>query len=254
VLILFVSIFAAFIMLPVVAMLLNVRSADVWRAAQSSEVREALLLSVKTSLTTTLLCSLIGTPVAYFLARYRFKGKGVFDALVELPMTLPPIVGGVALLMAFGRRGLLGQAIHAYGYDIPFTSLAVVMAQSFVAAPFFIQAARAGLEAVPRNLEEASRTLGASELRTILRISLPLSWPAFTSGVILCWGRAIGEFGATIMFAGNLRGTTRTMPLAILTAMQGELNAALVLSVVLLIFSFCVFMSARLLLARRAAR
>jgi molybdate transport system permease protein len=254
VLILFVSVFAAFVMLPLVAMVFNVRSADVWRAVGEGYVRDALLLSVRTSLVSTVLCAIFGTPVAYFLARYRFPGKGVFDALVEMPMTLPPIVGGVALLMAFGRRGMLGQSLHGCGLDIPFTSLAVVMAQCFVAAPFFIQAARGGLEGVPRALEEASRTLGASEFRTLVRISLPLSWPAFTSGIILCWGRAICEFGATIMFAGNMRGTTRTMPLAILTAMQGELNAALVLSVMLLVFSFCVFLSARLLLARREAR
>ena len=254
VLILFVSVFAAFVMLPLVAMVFNVRSADVWRAMHQPEVHEALFLSLRTSLIATFLCGLFGTPVAYFLARYRFPGKGVFDALVEMPMTLPPIVGGVALLMAFGRRGLLGQTFHAIHMDIPFTAIAVVMAQCFVAAPFFIQAARGGLEGVPRALEEASRTLGASEFRTLIRISLPLSWPAFTSGIILCWGRAIGEFGATIMFAGNMRGTTRTMPLAIYTAMQGELNAALVISVMLLVFSFCVFLSARLLLARRGAR
>jgi molybdate transport system permease protein len=254
VVILFVAIFAAFVALPGVAMLLNVRIDAVWRAVHEGPVRDALSLSIRTSLVSVLLCVLFGTPVAYFLARYRFPGKGVFDALVEMPMTLPPIVGGVALLMAFGRRGLLGQSFHAIGLDIPFTPIAVVMAQCFVAAPFFIQAARGGLEGVPRALEEASRTLGASEFRTLVRISLPLSWPAFTSGVILCWGRAIGEFGATIMFAGNMRGTTRTMPLAILTAMQGELNAALVLSVMLLVFSFCVFLSARLLLARRETR
>jgi molybdate transport system permease protein len=182
--------------------------------------------------------------VAYVLARVSFRGKRAAEILVQLPMVLPPVVCGVALLMAFGRRGLLGGHLSALGIEIPFTTTAVVLAQVFMASPFFILAARSGLESVPRPVEEASRTLGASELATFARITLPLTWPALVSGLVLCWGRAVGEFGATIMFAGNMRGTTRTMTLAILTAAQGDLDSALVLSAILLLFALLMFVAA----------
>ena len=186
--------------------------------------------------------------MAYVLARASFPGKRVMDALVQLPLVLPPVVSGVALLMAFGRRGLLGAHLSAWGIEVPFATAAVVMAQVFMAAPFSVVAVRNGLESVPPALEEASRTLGASELRTFTRVTLPLTWPAFASGMVLCWGRAIGEFGATITFAGNLQGTTRTMTLAVLTAMQGDLDGALVLSVLLLVFSSVLFLAATVVL------
>ncbi len=245
---------AAFVALPCVGLILNVSLDDLWRGLHSPAVLDALLLSARTSLVATLVCCAIGTGAAYALARLRLPGKRVIDALLQLPLVLPPVVAGVALLMAFGRRGLLGHALSLAGVEIPFTTLAVVIAQCFIAMPFFIQASRSGFEAVPRSLEEASRTLGVSDLGTFAKVTLPLSWPALVSGAILCWGRAVGEFGATIMFAGNMRGSTRTMPLAILTAMQGDVDTALVLAVMLLAFSGVMFVGARWVLAEMGGR
>jgi len=242
------AVLLAFLAVPCLSLLLNVRSGEIWQALREDYVRQALVLTLRTSILAALLCAILGTPVAYVLARGSFPGKRVVDALVQLPLVLPPVVSGVALLMAFGRRGLLGAHLSAWGIEIPFTAAAVVMAQVFMAAPFFVVAVRNGLAAVPPTLEEASRTLGASELRTFARVTLPLTWPAFASGLVLCWGRAIGEFGATITFAGNMPGTTRTMTLAVLTAMQGDLNGALVLSVLLLVFSSALFLAAAVIL------
>ncbi len=236
---------AAFIGIPCLALLLNVRSADVWAALGNQWVLEALGLSLRTSLVATVICVLLGSPAAYLLARIEFPGKRFVDSLLQLPLVIPPIVAGVALLMAFGRRGLLGHALMVAGLRIPFTSVAVVLAQVFMGLPLLVQAARAGFKVVPRSVEEASQTLGASQLRTFLRVTIPMSWPALVSGAILCWGRSMGEFGATIMFAGNMRGTTRTMPLAILTAMQGDIDAALVLAVMLMLISAVMFVGAR---------
>jgi molybdate transport system permease protein len=208
-------------------------------------VQESLLLSFKTSLVATLVCVLLGTPAAYVLARVEVVGRRLIDAILQLPLVLPPVVAGVGLLMAFGRRGLLGNALMLAGIEIPFTTAAVVLAQVFMGFPMHVQAARAGFQNVPKSVEEASRTLGAGSFATLLRVTVPLSWPALVSGAILCWGRAMGEFGATIMFAGNMRGTTRTMPLAILTAMQSDVEAAVVLAVMLLAFSAVMFVGAR---------
>ena len=244
------SVAVLFIGLPCLALLLGVGAADIRAAWHQSEILEALALSAQTSLVALGLCLLMGTPAAYLLARSTFPGKRLVEAVLLLPLVLPPVVGGVALLMAFGRHGMLGKTLGACGLEIPFTTLAVVLAQVFMAMPFFIQAAKAGFEAVPRHLEEASRTLGVGETLTFLRVTAPLSWPALVSGAVLCWGRALGEFGATIMFAGNIRGVTRTMPLAILTAMQGDLGEAVVLAVILLIFSTVIFLLTHWLIGR----
>jgi molybdate transport system permease protein len=238
----------AFIGLPCLALLFNVDPSEMVAALGRQWAREALVLSLKTSLVATALCAVIGSPVAYLLARVDLLGKRAIEGLLQLPLVLPPVVAGVALLMAFGRRGLLGKALMAGGIEIPFTTVAVVMAQTFVAFPLYVQAARAGFQLVPRSVEEASRTLGAGSFRTFARITVPLSWPALLSGVVLCWGRAVGEFGATMVFAGNMRGTTRTMPLAILTALQSDVDAAVVLAVMLLIVSAVVFIGARWIL------
>lgn len=234
-----------FVALPCVALVLNVRLAEVWAATSRPWVREALLLSFKTSLFATVLCAILGTPAAYVLARVEIVGQRLIDAVLQLPLVLPPVVAGVGLLMAFGRRGLLGNALSVAGIEIPFTTTAVVLAQGFMGFPLYVQAARNGFAAVPRSVEEASRTLGSGSFATLLRVTIPLSWPALVSGAILCWGRAMGEFGATIMFAGNMRGTTRTMPLAILTAMQSDVEAAVVLAVMLLAVSAVMFIGAR---------
>jgi molybdate transport system permease protein len=243
----------AFLVLPCVALLLRVGLSDVVAALGKPQVVSALLLSLRASALAALLSLVLGTPVAYLLARCRFPGKAIVESIVQLPLVLPPIVAGVALLMAFGRKGLLGATLQIFGIEVAFTTSAVVIVQTYLSAPFFIQAARGGMEGVPHALEEASRTLGASRLTTFLRVTLPLSWPAFTSGLVLCWGRAMGEFGGTIMFAGNYEGVTRTMPLAILTAMQGGLDTALVLSAMLLVFSVFVFVAARQVISRRGS-
>jgi len=235
----------AFVALPCVALVLNVRVEQVWGAFGRPWVRDAMLLSLKTSLLATACCVVFGSPAAYVLARTEVVGKRLVDAALQLPLVLPPIVAGVGLLMAFGRRGLLGHALSVVGIEIPFTTAAVVLAQVFMGFPLHVQAARAGFESVPRSVEEASRTLGYGSFATLFRVTIPLSWPALVSGAILCWGRAMGEFGATIMFAGNMRGTTRTMPLAILTAMQSDVDTAVVLAVMLLTASGVMFVGAR---------
>lgn len=235
----------AFVALPCLALLCNVDLSDLVAALGRQGVREALVLSLKTSLVATALCAVVGSPAAYVLARVDVLGKRVIEGLLQLPLVLPPVVAGMALLMAFGRRGLLGKALVAAGIEIPFTTIAVVMAQTFVAFPLYVQAARAGFQLVPRSAEEASQTLGAGSWRTFVRITVPLSWPGMLSGAVLCWGRAVGEFGATMVFAGNMGGTTRTMPLAILTALQSDVDAAVVLAVMLLIMSAAVFVGAR---------
>lgn len=239
---------AAFVAVPCLALILSIRLDQLVWALQQRHVMAALLLSLKTSLAAAAVCILLGAPAAYVLARREFRGKHLVDAVLQLPLVIPPVVGGVALLTAFGRRGLLGHAISLLGLTIPFTTAAVVLAQVFMSLPLFVQASRAGFALVPQSFEQASMTLGAGSFRTFFRITLPLSWPALLSGAILCWGRAVGEFGATIMFAGNLQGVTRTMPLAILTAMQSDVDVAIVLAVVLMLVSGVVFVGARWLL------
>ncbi|MGE4094163.1 MAG: ABC transporter permease [Candidatus Binatia bacterium] len=242
---------AGFLALPLVALVLKVLPQEgVWATLQQPLVTESLRLSLLTSLSSLCVAVVLGTPVAYLLARCRFPGVVVVDTLIDLPMVLPPTVAGVALLMTFGRRGLLGAWLDMFGLQIGFTTIAVVLAQSFVSAPFYIRAARAGFQSVDQDLERVAYTLGHSPLRTFLRVTVPLAFPALLSGAVMAWARALGEFGATIMFAGNLLGRTQTMPLAIYTAMESDLTAALVLSLILVIVSFSVLFSVRLLLHR----
>lgn len=240
-----------FLALPLVAVFLKVLPQEgVWATLQQPLVTEALRLSLLTSLSSLGLALLFGTPVAYLLARRRFPGVAIVDTLIDLPMVLPPTVAGVALLMTFGRRGLLGAWLDIAGVQISFTSVAVVLAQSFVGAPFYIRAARAGFQSVDQELERVAYTLGHSPLSTFLRVTAPLAFPALLGGAVMAWARALGEFGATIMFAGNMLGRTQTMPLAIYTAMESDLTAALVLSAILVVVSFAVLFSVRLLLHR----
>jgi len=213
-------------------------------------VADALRLSLVTSCATTGIAALIGTPTAYLLARYRFRGRTVLSALIDLPMVLPPAVAGLALLMAFGRRGLLGGALAAAGVSLPFTTAAVIVAQTFVAAPFYIRGARVGFAAVDRRLERIAATLGVPDWRIFWRVTLPLAGRSLLSGAIMTWARALGEFGATIMFAGNFQGRTQTMPLAIYTGLQEDLDSALMLAAILLLVSFTLLLAVRLLTGR----
>lgn len=239
---------AAFLTLPLLSLFLRAPF-KVLRSAQCCLiVREALLLSLGTSLTTTALTFVIGTPVAYTLAVRRFRGRRILETMIELPLTLPPIVAGVGLLLAFGRRGYLGRHLSVLGIDLSFTLVAVVMAQFMVASPYYIKTAASAFGSVPEPLLRASRTLGAGPVRTLLKVTLPLCRNALLAGLAMTWARAVGEFGATIMFAGNFPGRTQTMPLAILTTMQQDLHAGIVLAVVMVSVCLGVFVLARRLL------
>ena len=230
--------FALFFLLPFAGLLeRGLRDGDTWDAITSGTARDALVLSLWTSTLTLALAVVAGTPLAYWLARANFPGRQVIEGLIDLPIVLPPTIAGVALLTAFGRRGLLGEPLDEwFGVTIGFSTVAVVMAQLFVGAPFYVRAARAGFAEIDEQYERVAHTLGASRLRAFVRVVLPLSWPSLAAGAALCWARALGELGATLIFAGNLRGETQTMPLAILSAFESSagLAAAVALSLLLL--------------------
>jgi len=228
-----------------------------WRAlpglstyATSPMVSDALRLSLVTTAATTGVSILFGTPTAYLLARYEFRGRAALDTLVDLPIVLPPAVAGIGLLMAYGRRGLLGGVLALAGISLPFTTLAVIMAQTFVSAPFYIRAARGGFASVDRRLEDIAATLGASPWRIFARVTLPLARRSLLGGAIMAWARALGEFGATILFAGSFLGRTQTMPLAIYAGLQEDLYAALTLAGILLVVSFSLLIAVRLVTGR----
>lgn len=228
----------AFLVLPLLALLLRLEWGGVRAALVSPTVGRAIALSLSTTLAATALAIGLGGPLAYLLARRPFRGRTLVDTLVDLPMVLPPAVAGIALLMAFGRRGLVGEPLAALGVTISFTEVAVVLAQLFVAAPYFVKAAAAGLAGVDRELEQAAALDGASPAQVLRLITMPLAWPALLSGAVMTWARALGEFGATIIFAGNLPGRTQTMPLAIYLGFERDLNLALTLAAILLAVSF----------------
>jgi molybdate transport system permease protein len=230
---------ALFLALPLVGLLIRaIGAGGLLDALFRPIVVEALRLSAFTTVIVLGLSLLLGSPLALLLARRRFRGIGLLDSLVDLPIVLPPAVAGLALLLTFGRRGLLGTPLAVLGIELPFTTAAVVLASLFVAAPFYVRAARSGFLAVPRELEEAARVEGASEWQVFRFVTMPVAAPALFGGAILCWARALGEFGATIMFAGQFMGRTQTMPLAIYAALESDVDAALGLSVLLLAISF----------------
>src|SRR5581483_4166179 len=219
----------------------------------SGLVLDAMRLSAITSTVALFLALVFGTPLAYLLARGSFPGKALADLLVDLPVVLPPTVAGVALLVAFGRRGILGGQIEGLGIDLAFTTAAVVMAQLFVSAPFYIRAAKAGFESVSREYEGVAATLGASPLEIFVRVTLPLAWPSVVAGAVLCWARALSELGATLVFAGNFPGRTQTMPLAIIGVFDAgkSIDLAIALAVVLVLAAALLLALLRLA-ARRA--
>lgn len=226
---------AGFLVLPLVGLLARAGTASqLLVAAQRPIVLDALRLSLISTLVVLALALALGSPLALLLARRTFRGIGVLDSLVDLPIVLPPAVAGLALLLTFGRRGLLGTPLDALGIQLPFTAAAVVLASLFVAAPFYVRAARSGFLAVPRELEEAARVEGATEWQVFRYVTAPVAAPALFGGAVLCWARALGEFGATIMFAGQFPGRTQTMPLAIYAALESDTDAALSLSILLL--------------------
>jgi len=226
-----------FILIPLAALFLRANPADIWSHLQMQQVQQAIQLSLVTSTFTVVLTVIFGTPVAYYLSHRHYRFYRLLDTLVDLPTVLPPAVAGVALLIAFGRRGLLGEWFSAVGLSIPFTTLAVVLAQTFIAAPLYIKSAALGFASVDCELRKAASLDGANRWQTFTHIMVPMAWMSILSGGVMTWARALGEFGATIIFAGNFPGRTQTMPLAIYIGFELDLNVALTLSVILILLS-----------------
>ncbi len=236
----------AFLALPLLALVLRAP----WRTLPAElvgpEVGPALRLSLISASAATAICLVLGVPLAWVLARATFPGRRVVRALVTVPLVLPPVVGGVALLLLLGRRGLIGQYLDAwFGLTLPFSTPAVVIAEAFVAMPFLVIAVEGALRGADRRFEDAAATLGASRWMTFRRVTLPLITPGVTAGAVLCFARALGEFGATITFAGSFPGVTRTMPIAVYLALETDPPAAIALSLVLLVVSVAVLASLR---------
>jgi len=235
-----------FLAVPLVGLLGRTPWTSMATELATPRVLEALRLSLVCSLGAVGISLLLGVPLAFLLARFEFPGRNLVRALTTLPMVLPPVVGGVALLLAFGRRGLAGQWLdRALGITLPFTTTGAILAEAFVAMPFLVITTEAGLRAMDRRFEDAAATLGAGRWTTFRRVTLPLIAPSLGAGAALCWARALGEFGATITFAGNLPGVTQTMPLAVYLALETDLDAAIALSLVLLAISLAVLVALR---------
>ena len=239
----------ALLTLPLVSLVVRTPPVDVLASLDDPTTRQAIALSLRTSLLTVLVALLCGTPLAYLLTHVRLRAAPLLEVVLDLPTVLPPAVAGLALLMAFGRRGLLGPGLSVLGIQLPFTPLAVVMAQAFVAAPYYIKAAALGLSGVSSELEQAAALDGATAFQTFRYVTLRLAWPGIAGGIALCWARALGEFGATIIFAGNLPGRTQTMPLAVYIGFELDLTRALTLAVILLAISFVILIVVRAILS-----
>ena len=224
-----------FLLLPVVAIFVRVPPSDLLRALGHDVTRDALLVSLKTSAIAHGAVLLVGTPAAYLLARQRFRGRGLVLSLIELPLVLPPAVAGIALLAAFGRAGLLGDELDALGLQIPFTQTAVVLAVAFVESPFYLRGAIASFESVDDTLVDAARTLGASPGRVFFRIAVPLAATGLGAASALALARGLGEFGATLIFAGSLQGVTQTLPLAIYAQFDQDFDTALAISALFIV-------------------
>jgi len=236
----------AFLVVPLAGLLVRAPWGHAWEVLHGSQAGEALTLSLWTSTLATAISFVVGVPLAWLLARTAFPGLRLLRALVTLPLVLPPVVGGVALLLVFGRNGVLGQYLDQwFGITIPFTPAAVVMAETFVAMPFLVVTVEGALRSADRGYEEAAATLGARRLTVVRRVTLPLVAPSLGAGAVLCWARALGEFGATITFAGSFPGRTQTMPIAVYYALETDPEAAILLSLVLLLVSVVVLVTLR---------
>jgi molybdate transport system permease protein len=236
----------AFLVLPVAGLLLRAPWSTLGTRLARPEILDALRLSLLSATLATLGCLLVGVPLAWVLARIDFPGRRLVRALVTVPLVLPPVVGGVALLLALGRNGLVGRGLDRwFGVTLPFTTAGVVLAETFVALPFLVISVEGAVRAADLRYEDAAATLGASRWTTFRRVTLPLIAPGIGAGAVLCWARALGEFGATITFAGNFPGRTQTMPLAVYLALENDPQAAIVLSLVLLAVSVVVLAGLR---------
>ena len=237
-----------FLALPVVALLVRaLESGALISALAGRAVLDALVLSLGSTALSLIVVVVFGTPLAFVLARSSFRGRALAEALVDLPIVLPPSVAGLALLFAFGRNGVAGGALEIFGLTVPFTTLAVIVAQVFVASPFYIRATRSGFRAVSPEVEEAARVDGASENAVLGRITMPLAAPAIGAGLVLAWARALGEFGATILFAGNIEGRTQTLPLLVYSEFQSGLEEAIAAATILVLAALGVLIAVRLM-------
>lgn len=243
------GLFGLFLGLPIVALVVRATlDGSLARALGTQVVLSALVLSLATTAISLVLTVAFGLPLALVLARRRFRGSGWVEAIVDLPIVLPPAVAGLALLLLLGRRGLLGGPLDALGIEIPFTTLAVILAQTFVAAPYFVRSARTGIAGVDRDFEDAARVDGASELQLFRHITVPLAGTALSAGLVMSWARALGEFGATIMFAGNLGGKTQTLPLVVYGEFQGgDLDGSIAAAAILVLAALGVLVAVRVL-------
>jgi molybdate transport system permease protein len=236
----------ALLLLPLVGLVARAPWTDLDQRLTSDSVTTALRLSLTTATSSTLVCLVLGVPLAWLLARVDFRGRHLVRALVTVPLVLPPVVGGIALLATFGRAGVLGEPVFdAFGYQVTFTTTAVVVAQSFVALPFLVLSVEGALRSADARYDEVAASLGASRWWTFVRVTLPLAGPGIVSGAVLAWARALGEFGATITFAGNLEGVSRTMPLQVYTTWQTDAPGAIVVSLLLLAVSIGVLAALR---------
>ncbi|GAA2531070.1 molybdate ABC transporter permease [Winogradskya humida] len=235
-----------FLILPLAGLVIRAPWSTLPQRLTEPGVLTALRLSLQCATLATLLCLVLGVPLAWLLARVQFTGRRFVRALVTVPLVLPPVVGGVALLLVFGRNGLVGSWLDdTFGFTLPFTTTGVVVAEAFVAMPFLIIAVEGALRGADTRYEEAAATLGAGRWTTFTHVTLPLVAPGIAAGAVLCWARALGEFGATITFAGNYPGTTQTMPLAVYLALENDLDAAIVLSLILLVVSVAILAALR---------
>jgi molybdate transport system permease protein len=237
----------AFLGLPLAGLMLRAPWSSLPGRLADPGILDALRLSLETATLATVVSVVLGVPLAWLLARVEFPGRRLVRALVTVPLVLPPVVGGVALLLVFGRRGLLGVWLDAtFDFSLPFTTRGVVVAEAFVAMPFLVIAVEGALRGADARFEEAAATLGAGRWTTFRRVTVPLVAPGIGAGAVLCWARALGEFGATITFAGNYPGVTQTMPLAVYQTLEGgDLDGAMVLSLLLLVVSVTILASLR---------
>ena len=229
---------ALFVVVPLAALILRADPTQLWSLLAQESSRDALVLSLRTALASTAICLVLGIPLGLVLARTRFRGQSVVRALVLVPLVMPPVIGGIAMLYAFGRRGLIGQALEVAGIQIPFTTLAVVMAQTFVALPFVVLGIEGSARSAGERFEAIAATLGASPTRVLARVTLPLMVPGLVSGAVMAFARSLGEFGATLAFAGSLQGVTRTLPLQIYLTRESDSDAAVALALVLIVIAF----------------
>jgi len=243
------AVFALFLGLPVLTLLVRaVLDGSLSEAIASPVVLDALSLSLVTTAVSLAITVAFGVPLAFVLARRRFRGKGLLEAVVDLPIVLPPSVAGLALLLVFGRRGLLAAPIGLLGLSVPFTTVAVILAQTFVSAPFFIRSARTGFAGVDRDLEDAARVDGASERQLFRAVTVPLAGAALAAGLVMSWARSLGEFGATIMVAGNVEGRTQTLPLVVYGEFQGgSLDASIAAAAILVLAAMGVLVAVRVM-------